>query len=300
MSGQFPTFLPAVADRLSEPESIAVARAIRRRDIATPLFAEPVATSYVRVGEGESPFLLLHGFDSSVLEFRRLLPLLARETWALDLLGFGFTARPVGLRVSPAAIRQHLYAFWQQAIARPVILVGASMGGAAAVEFAACYPEAVSALVLIDAAGAKAGPSLGKYLVPPLDFLAAEFLRQPVIRRQISRAAYFDKRTFATAEADRCAALHLPLPGWHNALATFTKSGGYPALGDRLGQVAPPALVIWGRNDGILGTADAQFFAEGLPDSEIRWIDNCGHVPHLEAATATAAAIAHFLQARQL
>ena len=302
MKSAFPPFLPPAVAQLQAADSIAIARQIQRLEIMTPLFADPVATSYVRDGEAGSPLLLLHGFDSSVLEFRRLLPLLApeRQTWAVDLLGFGFTDRPANLFVSPTAIRQHLYAFWQQAIAQPVVLVGASMGGAAAIEFALEYPEAVAAIVLLDSAGAQAGPAMGKYLFPPLGFLAAEFLRQPAIRRQISRAAYCDKETFATPEADRCAALHLKLPGWHNALATFTKSGGYPALGDRLKEISAPALVVWGQNDGILGTKDARVFAGGLPASELVWIERCGHVPHLEVPAETAEAIANFLQGQQL
>jgi pimeloyl-ACP methyl ester carboxylesterase len=69
----------------------------------------------VHQGKGGTPILLLHGFDSSVLEFRRLLPLLAteNETWAVDLLGFGFTDRIAGIPFSPSAIKTHLYYFWK-------------------------------------------------------------------------------------------------------------------------------------------------------------------------------------------
>ncbi|WP_442938694.1 alpha/beta fold hydrolase [Nostoc sp.] len=48
-------------------------------DIATPLINQPVNTTYVKQGSGGTPILLIHGFDSSVLEFRRLLPLLSRD-----------------------------------------------------------------------------------------------------------------------------------------------------------------------------------------------------------------------------
>ena len=54
------------------------------------------------VGEGE-PLLLLHGFDSSFLEYRRLAPLLSeRFQLFIDLFGFGFSPRPLsgyGLRL---------------------------------------------------------------------------------------------------------------------------------------------------------------------------------------------------------
>ena len=125
----FPDFLPAAVHDLSEETSIQQAQAIQCLEVK--LEKAEIPTTYVQLGEGQTPLMLLHGFDSSVLEFRRLQPLLAqsRETWAVDLLGFGFTVRsPQGV-FSPDAIKAHLYGFWQQAIARPVVLLGASMGG---------------------------------------------------------------------------------------------------------------------------------------------------------------------------
>lgn len=245
---------------------------------------------------GNPPLLLLPGFDSSVLEFRRLLPLLAtrQQTWAVDLLGFGFTERRLGLPFSPQAIKTHLYACWQTLIQQPVMLVGASMGGAAAIDFALTYPEAVEQLILIDSAGFSAGPALGKFLIPPLGYLATEFLRQPRVRQQISRNAYHDPG-FASADAQACAALHLAEPGWSQALITFTRSGGYGSFRQRLAQLSPPTLILWGESDRILGTADASKLQQAIPHSKLIWIQECGHVPHLEKPEATAQHIWDFL-----
>ena len=177
-----PFQLSATAQQLTESTSIALAATIQQTAIVTPFGSEPIPTTFVRQGSqqsSEAPVLLLHGFDSSVFEFRRLLPLLAPhcEAWALDLLGFGFTERVEGLSFSPQEIRDHLYTFWQQTIARPVVLVGASMGGAAAIDFALAYPQAVDRLVLLDSAGfAKGGPET-KVMVPPLDWIATKILR---------------------------------------------------------------------------------------------------------------------------
>ena len=66
--------------------------------------------------------LLLHGFDSSSLEFRRLLPLLERslEAWAVDLVGWGFTdsgaASQSNMKLGPKQKRDHLYAFWKEKV----------------------------------------------------------------------------------------------------------------------------------------------------------------------------------------
>jgi pimeloyl-ACP methyl ester carboxylesterase len=133
----FPDFLPASVRQLTEPDSIAFARQIQRVNIITPLLDRTIATSYVHQGEGGIPIVFLHGFDSSIFEFRRIIPLIAgkQAVWAIDLLGFGFTERLPNCPFSPASIDTHLYATWQTLIQQPTILVGVSMGGAAAIEF---------------------------------------------------------------------------------------------------------------------------------------------------------------------
>ena len=97
--------------------------------------AWPVAVA----GDG-SPVLLLHGFDSSCLEFRRLLPLLRaqNQVFVPDLFGFGFCPRPAGAACGPELVLRHLEAVVDALLLRSgaaqVGLIGASMGGSVAVE----------------------------------------------------------------------------------------------------------------------------------------------------------------------
>lgn len=288
-------FLPELIEQLTEPTSIALAKSIDRKAIATPLSEKAITTTYVHQGSGGTPILLLHGFDSSVLEFRRLLPLLAteNETWAVDMLGFGFTDRIAGIPFSPTAIKTHLYYFWKTLISQPVILVGASMGGAAAIDFTLTHPEAVKKLVLIDSAGFAGGSAMGRFMFPPFDYLAGEFLRNPRIRDRISRTAYKNK-SLASLDAQLCGALHLQMPSWHQALIAFTKSGGYSSFKEKLSQIDQPTLILWGEDDRILGTADADKFKRAIAHSQLIWIKDCGHVPHLEQPQITAQHILSF------
>ncbi|MBD3883483.1 alpha/beta hydrolase [Phormidium tenue FACHB-886] len=284
------------ASQLTEPTSIALAQAIERRDISTPLSQTPIATTYVHQGSGGTPILLLHGFDSSVFEFRRLLPLLAaqHETWAIDLLGFGFTGRSSQIPVSPLTIKTHLYHAWKTLIEQPVVLVGASMGGAAAIDFALTYPKAVKQLVLIDSAGFSVGLPVGRLMVQPLGHWATSFLRSPKVRQSISLKAYYDP-SFASLDALECAALHLNEAGWQQALIAFTQSGGYRSFKRQLTQLQQPTLILWGRQDRILGTKDAAQFQRAIPKNRLVWIERCGHVPHLEQPQLTATQILEFV-----
>lgn len=257
-------------------------------------------TSYVCDGQTQdeqAPILLLHGFDSSLLEFRRLVPRLTPtyQTWAVDLFGFGLTERLVDAQVSPETIKDHLYYFWKTAISKPIILVGASMGGAAAIDFALTYPEVVKKLVLIGSAGMRKGTSVGKFLMPPLDRMATDFLRSPKVRREVSLKAYADP-SFVTSDAEVCAALHLAMPRWSDSLISFTKSGGYGSFAQQLAYLQQETLILWGDRDRILGTKDAAKFQSIIPHNKLVWIDNSGHVPHLEQSAITARELLNFLE----
>jgi pimeloyl-ACP methyl ester carboxylesterase len=292
----FPRFLPANVRQLTEPESIEFACQMRRTDLLTSLLLQPIPTNYTCQGAGVVPVVFLHGFDSSIFEFRRIMPHIATEceVWAIDLLGFGFTERLPDCEFSTNSIRTHLQAFWQTKIQQPMILVGVSMGGAAAIEFTLRYPEAVDRLILIDSAGFTQPPAMGKFLIQPLGNLATKFLANPNVRRSVSKKAYFDP-AFVTEDAQLCAALHLEMPNWREALIAFTRSGGYGYLLDLLPKIQQETLILWGKQDRILGTTAAQLFAQKLPNSQLNWIDNCGHVPHLEQAEITAKLIFDFI-----
>ncbi len=292
----FPDFLPTSVERLTEPDSIEFAKQIQRVEIATPLLPQPIATSYVRQGEGRIPIVFLHGFDSSIFEFRRIVPLIAtkQQVWAIDLLGFGFTERWPTCQFSTKSIQTHLYATWEQLIHQPMILVGVSMGGAAAIEFTLAHPEVVHQLILIDSAGYTQPPAIGKFLIQPLGALATKFLSTPNVRKSVSEKAYVD-RSFVTDDSLVCAALHLEMPHWSEALIAFTRSGGYGYIIDRLSEIQQETLILWGDRDRILGTKPARLFSGNLPNSRLQWIENCGHVPHLEKVQATATAILDFI-----
>jgi len=287
MKVEFFDLIASKAQNLTESTSYQLFQQIQRFPLTTPFSATPIETSYVQQGQNHPPIVLLHGFDSSLMEFRRILPKLAsaRECWAVDLFGFGFSDRRDEVAVTPKAIKTHLYCFWKTLIERPIILLGASMGGAVAIDFAVTYPELVQQLILIDSVGFARGPAMGKLMIPPLDRLATAFLSNRRVRQKISENAYYDKR-FANEDALCCSMLHLAHPNWAQALISFTKSGGYH-LNDQIAQIQQPTLILWGEQDQILGTNDATRFEATIPNRQLIWIPESGHVPHLEKADLT-------------
>ncbi len=235
----------------------------------------------VAVLGGGAPVLLLHGFDSSFLEFRRLAPLLAsdRQLVIPDLFGFGFCPRPAAADYSPAGVLRHLESLLRALECRwpgPVALIGASMGGAVALELARRCPERIDRILLLAPAGLTGRP---RPVPAPLAGLGARFLGLPAIRRGLCRSAFADPdRDVGPAELE-IASLHLACPNWAGALAAFARSGGFAGCGAPL---PPQALqVLWGADDRILRPGQKRE-ALALLGGRVQELERCGHLPHID------------------
>ncbi len=232
------------------------------------------------LGEGP-PLLLLHGFDSSFLEFRRLAPLLAPHHRLLipDLYGFGFCPRPSDGEYAPAGILRHLEGLLialQHQAPGPVGLIGASMGGSVAVELARRCPDRIARLLLLAPAGLNGQP---RPLPPILDGLGVRLLSLPAVRRGLCRSAFADPKAAIGAAELEIASLHLTCPGWGESLRRFARSGGFAGCGSPLPR--QPLAVLWGAQDRILRPPQKRA-ALALLGERLREVEGCGHLPHLD------------------
>ena len=271
------------AASLLDPQGRTLAAAVQWWELPGWPEAWPVAV----VGQGP-PLLLLHGFDSSHLEYRRLAPLLSshHQLFIPDLFGFGFCPRPSNAAFNPDAVLTHLEVLLQHVLERSgapsVGLIGASMGGSVAVELARRQPGQVNRLLLLAPAGLTGKPMP----VPPLlDQLGARFLALPGVRRGLCRSAFAEPdRDVGPAELE-IASLHLRCPNWAGALGAFARSGGFAGCGEPLpGQ---PIQVLWGANDRIL-RAPQKRAAQALLGERITELAACGHLPHIDQPATVA------------
>jgi pimeloyl-ACP methyl ester carboxylesterase len=279
--------LKRAAAELLDAQGRALAAAVQWWELPDWPGSWPVAV----LGQGP-PLLLLHGFDSSHLEFRRLAPLLVdrHQLFIPDLHGFGFCPRPAGGTYTPGTLLDHLEAVLAELLRRSdstaIGLIGASMGGSVAVELARRQPQAIERLLLLAPAGLTGRPMP----VPPLlDQLGARFLALPGVRRGLCRTAFADPdRDVGPAELE-IASLHLQCPNWGPALAAFARSGGFAGCGEPL--PPQPIQVLWGANDRILRPPQKRA-AQALLGERIRELEACGHLPHIDQP-ATVARIWH-------
>ncbi|MEB3361181.1 MAG: alpha/beta fold hydrolase [Synechococcaceae cyanobacterium] len=285
--------LEQAAATLQDPQGRDLAAAVQWWEL--PGLASDQRWPVAVLGQGP-PLLLLHGFDSSLLEFRRLAPLLAAEhrLYVPDLHGFGFCPRPTGGAYGPAAVLNHLEALLEalaeQEGPQRLGLIGASMGGSVAVELARRQPERISRLLLLSPAGLTGRPMP---LPPLLDALGVRFLSLPSVRQGICRSAFANPDQDVGAPELEIASLHLRTPGWGFALGRFARSGGFAGSGDPLPD--QPLRVLWGADDRILRAPQKQA-AEALLGERLRELPACGHLPHVDQPDTVAAVWSAFAQ----
>lgn len=206
-----------------------------------------------------------------------------------DKRGHGLSDCPAG----PYTLQEHsddLAGLLTQVQAPSAILIGVSVGGMIALDFAHRYPDRVKALVLCDT-GAK---------IATADYWTerATAVRQgglaPVAPMILAR--WFSGAFATTAPAS--------YRGYQNML-TRTPAEGYAATCEALrdadlravvGAIEAPALVLCGEEDRATPPSLGQELAAALPNARFALIPQAGHIPSLEQPQALATAIQHFLQ----
>lgn len=294
----FPSFLPKEVENIKDPFARNLAQRIERLPVQVTSSDTPIMSSCVRpLMHGKTdPVVLLHGFDSSCLEWRYTYPLLEEaglDSWVIDILGWGFS--DLGKRPScdVASKRNHLYQFWKAYIKKPMILVGPSLGAAVAIDFAVYYPEAVSKLVLIDASVYAEGTNEMASLPRLLAYAGVALLKSVPLRFYVNKLA-FNSVSFNTYyDWMNIGRLHCLYPWWEDATVDFMASGGYSVIG-LIEKVRQRTLIIWGEDDQIISYKLALRLHGELQDATLRQIPECGHLPHVERPSSVADMIIEF------
>ncbi len=230
------------------------------------------------IGKGP-PIILIHGFDSCFLEYRRLVPYLKNKHTLLipDLFGFGFTPRKNHHKCNLDMIifqlnkiLAHFSKFQQFGI------IGASMGGGIAMELARSNPNLINKLLLLSPAGICGEP---KRVPRPFDSLGVCILKNKLVRKKLCQAAFAYPDKSVGPKEEQIASIHLSVPGWGLSLAAFARSGGVANCGSP--QPNQPIKVLWGDKDRIIKKAERDETKKTI-NCMHEELSDCGHLPHLD------------------
>ncbi len=239
------------------------------------------------------PILFLHGFDSSLLEFRRIFPYLKNHFQLIipDLLGFGFSPRIFKNQYNPQKIILNLIDLIKELnISSKLNIVGASMGGSAALLLSKEISKEIDKSILLSPAGLF---SDSRSIPRPFNQIGAAFLGLPLVRKNLCRQAFAYPHKSVGIEEEQIASIHLGCDGWRNSLASFANSGGFGGSYKYLQNI--PVKTVCGLNDRILGKKEINKLRD-TKRLNFLGLKNCGHLPHLDLPELTSKIIFDFLK----
>jgi len=281
-------FLVFVVVELAAPQFLTAQQTTAPVDKVASVYGAKV--HYVDAGTG-SPVILLHGLADDVGVWESAIaPLAAKyRVVALDQIGFGRSDKPL-LNYRVSTFVDFLDGFLNELKIERASLVGNSLGGWIAADFALTHPERINRLVLCDAAGYAA---LSKTMDPRA--LSALRLASRDDIRYLGPLTFRDKRFYEDVDL-----------AFKQRLATgdsYTVSRildsmirGEDVLDNRLAAIKQPTLILWGREDRLIPLNFAERFHKEITGSRLEVIDNCGHMPHVECPKEFVTAVLEFLR----
>jgi len=256
---------------------------------------------YIRIGniniryweEGEKgcSVILIHGLGASAEIWMHNVRAFAEEhrVYVPDLVGFGLSGKPE-VKYSPSCMAAFIDDFMTALSINHACLVGNSLGGGVALQFALQYPEKVQRLVLVDSAG------LGREMTFIMRLatipLVGELMTQPnrMIMTYVLKHCVYDPAVITDDLVDLYYKIDSSTEARKSILSVLRSSatifGGRADVLDpiikNLGNIRVPSLIIWGRQDRILPVQHACFAADKLPNAKLHVFDQCGHMPNFE------------------
>lgn len=254
---------------------------------------------YVSAGSpNDQPALLLvHGFGASTDHWRKNIAQLKTQfqVWAIDLLGFGRSAKPKQ-EYSGELWREQLHDFIEEVIGKPTVLAGNSLGGYASLCAAAEYPESTAGLILLNSAGPfsdssnsqsqsrsnPAGKLIRSVLLQPwASFLLFQYVRRRSIIRKTLNNVYFDSNAVTEQLIE-----DIYRPSCDRGAADVFNAVFKTPQGEKvdvlLSKMQCPLLLLWGEKDPWMKAREKGMqFRQYYPQVTEHFLE-AGHCPHDE------------------
>ena len=220
------------------------------------------------------------------------------DVWAIDLLGFGRSTK-ANTTYDGNLWRDQLHDFIQEAIGRPAIVLGNSLGGYAALCVGSQRPQSVAGVVLLNSAGpfsnsdSELSPAkkpvreaMGKLtrsilLQPWASFLLFQYVRRKSVIRKTLEKVYLDRSAITDRLIDE---IYRPScdPGAATVFRSVFQSRQGSTVDELLEQLDCPLLLLWGEGDPWMNARSRSAkFRRHYPQLTEHFL-NAGHCPHDE------------------
>lgn len=254
--------------------------------------------------QGQGPtIVLLHGFAASLHTWEPWVERLSGDhrVVSIDLPGHGLTRTPDGYVTSTKGNVAFVKAAADQLKLPPFVLVGNSMGGGVAWNYALAHPDDLRGLVLISPGG---WPRQAKNETTPLAFrMMANPLGRAILRHADPRPvaepglkdAYLDERLVSKPLVDRYVEL-ARAPGRRAMVLAGQGRPHEPVSPAVFARIGVPTLVMHGEEDRLIPVADGQAMARAIPGARLITYPKVGHIAMEQIPDRTAADLRAFVE----
>jgi 3-oxoadipate enol-lactonase len=170
------------------------------------------------------------------------------------------------------------------------ILIGDSVGGMIALDYALTYPDQIKGLVLCDTAAKIGSPEMWNERIDTLRQNGMEYLAETILARWFSPG--FKENNPAAYRGYRNMLVRTPLEGYIATCEAIREAD----LREGVTTLQTPALVLCGAEDASTPPDLGRGLAEALPKARFELIAGAGHIPSLEQPAALAEAMDRFLR----
>lgn len=224
---------------------------------------------YIEIGEG-TPIIILHGLMGGLSNFQGVMHHFPPKGYKVLVPELPIYDMPI-IRTNVKNFAKFLEHFIEFKGLKDVILLGNSLGGHIGLLHTKLYPEMVKALVITGSSGLYESamgdgyPKRGDY----------EFIKKK------AQDVFYDPEVATQEIVDEVFATVNDRMKLVKTLA-IAKSAIRHNMSKDLPHMLTPTCIIWGQNDTVTPPNVAEEFHELLPDSELFWIQKCGHAPMME------------------
>jgi pimeloyl-ACP methyl ester carboxylesterase len=228
---------------------------------------------YIEGGpENGSPVMLIHGLNSKAQQdWVVLAPYLVRagyHVYAMDLLGYGRSAKPPEFSYSIYDEAKFVESFLAANHLTSVALGGVSMGGWIAATVALDRPDLVTRLMLFDSAGMKFQLGFDPAVFTPQTNQQVDQL-MAVVSPNLPRLPQFVKSDYIRRSKRY---------GWVVQRALASMSSGADDLDEKFSALKMPLLIVWGKQDVMTPLSLGESMHRAAPQSVLAIYDGCGHI----------------------
>jgi len=243
--------------------------------------------NYIEVGEGK-PIIILHGLMGGLSNFDAVTDFLSKKGYRVIIPQLPIYSMSL-IKTNVKNFAKYLHEFIAYKELDEVILLGNSLGGHIGLYHTKLFPEKVKALIITGSSGLYES-AMGSGYTKRSDY--------EVIKKK-AQDVFYDPEVATKKIVDE---VYETVNDRNKLIKTvaIAKSAIRHNMASDLPNMTQPTCIIWGKNDTVTPPEVADEFNQLLPDSDLFWIDKCGHAAMMEHPQEFNAILDKWLTDRQL